>query len=118
MAEVELTVGAIMWRFWAEFNKSTKGFLSEVERSASWEKPGRLNRSVFNYTKANMVGRKINLVRFSRDRSESPAKVIGTEKRPTFNEVAIATCPRISPFPYVPNQIINTVPIRRETSNG
>ena len=109
MAEVELTVGVIMWRYWGDVNQSTKGFLSWVQRAASREKADKLNRPVFNHSKANMVGREINLLKFSRYRFESPAKVIGTEKRPTFNDVAIAVFPRVSPFPYVPNQIINTV---------
>ena len=118
MAEVELTVGVIMWRFWGEVNQSTKDLLLELGRAASREKPVRLNRSAFNHTKANMVGREISLLKFSRYRFEPPAKVIGTEKRPTFNDVAIAALPRISPLPYVSNQIINTVLIRGETSNG
>ena len=111
MAEVELTVGVIMWRFWGEVNQSTKGFLLgfQRQRAASREKPVRLNRSVFNHSKANMVGREINLLKFSRYRFESPAKVIGTKKRPTFNDVAIVAFPRISPLPDVPDQIINTV---------
>ena len=109
MEEVGLTVGVIMWRFWGEVNQSTKDLLLELGRAASREKPVRLNRSAFNHTKANMVGREINLLRFSRDRFESPAKVIGAEKRPSFDDVAIATFSRISPFPYVSNQIINTV---------
>ena len=111
MAGVELTVGVIMWRCWDEVNRSTKGFLLEVDRAASREQLGRLNRPVFNHAKANMVGREINFLRFSRDRFESPTKVIGTKKRPSFNDIAIATFSRISPFPYVPNQIINTVAI-------
>ena len=109
MEEVELTVGAIMWRFWGEVNQSAKGFLLWFQRAESREKADGLNRPVFNHSKANMVGREINLLKFSRYRFESPAKVICTEKRPPFNDVAIAAFPRISPFPYVPNQIINTV---------
>ncbi len=109
MAEVELTVGVIMWRFWGEVNQSAKGFLLWVQRAVSREKADRLKLHVFNHSEANMVGREINLLKFSRYRFESPAKVIGTEKRPTFNDVAIGAFPRISPFPYVPDQIINTV---------
>ena len=109
MAEVELTVGVIMWRFWGEVNQSSKGFLLWVQRAVSREKADRLKLHVFNHSEANMVGREINLLKFSRYRFESPAKVIGTEKRATFNDVAIAVLPRVSPFPYVPNQIINTV---------
>ena len=109
MAEVELTVGVIMWRFWGEVNQSTKGFLLWVQRAASREKADRLNLPVFDHSKANMVGREINLLKFSRYRFESPAKVIGTQKGATFNDVATAVLPRVSPFPYVPNQIINTV---------
>ena len=75
----------------------------------SREKADRLKLHVFNHSEANMVGREINLLKFPRYRFESPAKVIGTEKRPTFNDVAIAVLPGVSPFPYVPNQIINTV---------
>ena len=109
MAEVELTVGVIMWRFWGEVNQSTKGFLLWVQRAACRKKADRLKRPVSDHSKTNMVGREINLLKFSRYRFESPAKVIGTKKRPTFNDVAIGAFPRISPFPYVPDQIINTV---------